>query len=296
MRTRSIISTLFAIMSCAFVMSFSVCASDIESDKSPERDSIIIGSDTNDTLKLESRTEIGDIIEIEPHAARVCDRLGEYGEKSGDKNEFLVVDLDICNISKDIINLDDLIGAELFYKDDYQFSQYTNTEINERDSFLYGKWEGINDEGGMRKIYAEFTETNADGFVVGIIRYEPYEYDGDYLNDAAGSFSIKGKYDDKWDGWKFEPVEWIENVDGRGYLNYYLRAASYDVLSGAGYNGGHLTYLVRTDLSDQTNELDVLEETSYSLVFKCPNRVINDLDNCSLYISVDDEVYEIPLH
>ena len=263
--------------------------------KSSDEESIVIGAGTEDTLRLESSLEISDIVEVTPHAARISDTLGDYGDESGDKNDFIIVDLDICNISKDTIDLCQLIKAELSYKDDYVFDLYAGEEIDEMNKLLLGTWEGLWDIEGFRLVTFEFTDINKNNELEGILEFSPYQYEGNYTSNYSGKYTISGSYDSNRLLWTFEPLEWIDNPDNRG-MNYKweVRLADSGILSGMTTENSPV-YFKKTGGIDKPSELGVLEEVNYSLVFKCPNRVLQDIDNCSLYITIDDEKYEVPL-
>ena len=298
-----------------------------EESKSGKKESspIIIGEEAEDTLPLEKTTELDDLIEITPHAARVVDKItpqavaeddGRYGYESGDKNEFVVIDLDICNISMDEVDLDEIIAANLVYNGSYTFTPYKRFETEEDkdpdlefNESLYGTWEGLwfaNNFGGWAKTTLEFTDTDIDGNLVGTLEYEQCDPfgDGHVINENyVGSYSVYAVRDSL--GIDVLAKDWINkpsyNFDAKPF---WLWPVAPNVLCGATYYNNNnwdasdfqgIISFTRTAPALDPTVIDVLQETTYSLVFNCPNRVVKSLDDCQLVISVGDEVYEIPL-
>jgi len=288
---------------------------------------IVIGADSQDTLPLDKVSTIDNLIEITPHAAQILDTVtpqavatdeGRYGIESGNKNDFVMVDLDICNISKDEIDLDEVLKANLIFDGSYTFETYKRFDSNEGDDetlkfneSMYGTWEGyydMGDYGGWAKATLRLTDTDLDGNMVGTFEYEPLDMGTDYIMNSqyAGSYSVITRksstlgfcvYANEWltkPEWSIDPKPfWLWPVapgvlSGNSYRsNYYIQ--DNDASRGA-------ICLKKTEPLLEPTMIDVLQETKYSLVFNCPNRVVNNLDKCQLLIEVNDNVYEIPLH
>jgi len=293
-KIKTISTILISLLVIWPLLSISVTAD--KKEEQNEGDVIVIGADTEDSIALDKSTEIAELLEITPHAAIISDTLGEFGEKSGDKNEFLITDLDICNISKSPINIEETISATLIYKGDYQFEPYSSTITDEESQVFIGSWEGLWYLAGMREVRMAFEEVDSEGNILGHVEFEPCVEEGVKACNWTGSYKLTGHETPEYLSWVFEADnnDWIENPNNLGVVPFELWVVDTNTLSGHSYASEGPCYLKRTN-NPVTVQLDVMEESTYPLVFKCPNRIVNDLDNCSLIISIAEEAYEIPL-
>jgi len=250
-------------------------------------ETIEIGSGSS-VIGLDEYTTIENTIDIQPHAALVLDKLGEYGEASGDKNKYIVIYLDICNISYDDIVLDDIVSAELTYADRYTFTPYKKDIANSFVEALLGKWKGHWGIDGDNQYEVELEFTSGDnGKVNASFYYEDSSRHGKYEIEVALNESKRTL---TWSGYK-----WIEEDGNWTFDSSELFVLDESWMAGT-INSTDPVYYQR-QINTEANEvtLSMLEEVSYPLVFLVPNRVVDDLDNTRVELVVNGNHYQIAL-
>jgi len=250
----------------------------------------IIGGNSSE-LTLEEWVTLEDTIDVRAHAVQVSESLGEYGAVSDEKNQFVIVNLDVCNITFDDIDLSAILSAELTYNDRYVFPLYNARIVSEASSAISGTWTGYyRKQPERRTLTLEIPAVNEDNSFRGTWTFGPL----DDPNQPVGSYSIKGSLDPNYMTITFEGVEWI--IDPGNYRfnsDFYLHLVTDSVLCGVSES---LPIFLKKDTSStSSNVISMLEETSLPLVFECPNRVVEDLENCRLELIINDTRYDIPL-
>lgn len=253
-------------------------------------ETIEIGSG-NTVIGVDEYTALDNTLDIRPHAASVVEKLGEYGQDSGDKNSFVLINLDICNISFDEIDLNSIFSAELTYADRYVFSpEVAGMPVSIEDALL-GKWEGsYKIEPERRTCSLEITEISSDGKFEGVWSFGPL----DKKDQPVGSYSVTGVIDSNIGSITYHGLQWI--IDPGNYKfndNFYLRLLDNNMLCGTADESP--IYLSKAETSNIDYSLNMLEEVVYPLVFLVPNRVASDIENCKVDIIVNGNHYQISL-
>lgn len=253
-------------------------------------ETIQIGSGTT-VIGTEEYTTLDNLLDIRPHVAIICDQLGEYGEKSDEKNQFLLINIDICNVSDGDVDLSSIFSAELSYMDRYSFESYGNTTFdNSLLEKLTGLWSGsCTSDWASQGVEMNITDVSGEGKISGIFSFTNNE-------GKAGSYTIPGKMDAQSSSLSWSGLEWIEQPNNYSMDTVQLYFVEDDCLAG-NFNGkaDSFTYFIKQKNDEVINTLSMLEEISYPLVFKIPNRVADDLDNCKVEISVNGNSYMISL-
>ncbi len=242
-------------------------------------------------LELDTTEEIGDLLELTVHGARVTDRLGEYGEEAGDRYRFVTLDLDLCNISFDDIDLKDVLSAKLEYAGRYEYEPYAGEPVSELAAALVGRWEGfyMRERDMRRACVLEITSVGEDGKLQGTTSFGPM----DDPSTPEGEYTISGSVNMATHSLTFKGVEWITrpNNSWHFYTEYYLHLTD-DGRWLCGLADNQPFYLSRVT-PQQNLTMGMLEEMTHTLVFRVPDRVARDLENCTLFLTVAGTLYEL---
>lgn len=247
----------------------------------------------NVVLGVDEYTAVENTLDIRPHAASVVEKLGEYGKESGDRNAFILINLDICNISFDEIDLNNIFSAELTYADKYVFSPEVTAEMSAGiEDTLVGKWEGTyRTEPTRRTCSFEITEITSDGEFKGVWSFGPLD-DKDTLE---GSYTVTGVINSDIGSITFGGKEWIVQPEHYVVLrDFYLKLVDNHTLCGAVTSVP--IFLSKSEAPNSDYTLKMLEEIEgYPLVFLVPNRVASDIENCKVDVIINGNHYQISL-
>lgn len=243
-------------------------------------------------LPLETSVEVNGLLELTVHPAAVTESLGAYGEDSGDRYQFVCIDLDVCNISFDAVDLSTLLSAELTYADRYAFTLHESAAAADPAHQLLGRWEGkYRHNRNARLCVLEVTEVGTNGSFSGVWHFAPHGSTG----EPSGSYFISGTFNSGNGSLEFSGREWIERPNsswgfhGSHKLTLLEGRWLFGEVDGAG------TYLEKVESPETVTSLNMLEETSWTLVFRVPDRVAQDLENCRVVLSVGENTYELTL-
>lgn len=272
---------LLALIAIVFMLSATIAIAET---------TIQIGSG-NVVLGVDEYTAVENTLDIRPHAASVVEKLGS--KDSGDRYSFILINLDICNISFDEVDLNNIFSAELTYADKYVFSPEVAAEISASiGDALLGKWEGsYKIEPSRRTCSLEITEITSDGELKGVWSFGPL----DDKTTLEGSYTVEGIINSDIGSIAFEGEEWI--VQPSHYVlsdDFYLKLMDNHILCGV--VGNMPIFLSKTEASNYNYTLNMLEEIEgYPLVFLVPNRVASDIENCKVDVIVNGNHYQISL-
>ncbi len=234
---------------------------------------------------------VADILEIRPHKAVIMETLGAYGEASDDKNQFVCIDLDVCNVSFENVDLAYMLQAELSYQGRYSFSLYEKPAVTDVQRLLTGTWRGTYVKAPERReCILEIQSVAEDDTFEGVFTFNGY----DTSDVPYGSYTVRGQFDSSYGTVTYKGVSWIERPGTWTMLEETYQT----VLDGrflSGISTGFPIYMEKEQNGSGSAELGVLEETTYHLCFLVPNRVAADLDNCKVTLNVYDGQYDLPL-
>jgi hypothetical protein len=236
-------------------------------------------------VEVGKKVDIPDTLEFTVGEPQTSDTLGAFGEKSGDKYDFLVIPITMLNTSFDSINIDEVVQVSLKFRNKYIFAPYEGELID--DSFLLGKWIGDYNNGQTRCVLT-ITKVEKDGLFDGV-----FDFQVSSSVSLNGRYTIRGRYSPEMNLLEFEGVEWVDNPASQGS---FLPKATLTLAEGAfeGKTTGDFPMKVYRETKEpqepresqgQGEVLDMLLEDTVHYVFKVP-KIVTSKDNGEVTLSL----------
>ena len=220
-------------------------------------------------IAIETETEIGDVLSVTVHRPAVEASWRSLPEDS--RNQYLVVPVSVMNLNQEEVNVPDTVKVMLNYKK-YGFEPEITVADDEQPDSIVGEW----------TVY----ETDSDGNKINVFQC------------VIRSIDPAGKVDMAWGDYIPNGAIWEEKsqeliLDGNQRFRYQ------DGVLGGGGNGNRWrSVLFRSNplaASGDSSVLGMLEEATFSYVFKCPNTVISHLAECVLNVEAAGQRFAIEL-
>lgn len=238
-------------------------------------ETIIIGEGQMDGANIGAAIEADGVLEITVWEPVALERWGTYNADT--RNQILVIPVQLFNTSFDMIDVVNQVLMKLTYKD-YEF---TPLEIVANDSWvadesipIVGVWERhtIDGNNGTEK------EDTVAIYMEGGSLY--------LLSDSME-----------------KPTQIVYKEPG--YFSYMNGTMVYynDIIAGGGDNSKIRSIMFRKNPQDGSHlqmpnngtQLQMLEEATFSYVFKVPNVIINRINECYAEISLGDREFIVHL-
>ena len=221
------------------------------------------------TTALDSETEIEDVLSMTVHQTKV--EASWRSMLADSRNKYLVVPVDVINLGMEALNVINSIKLTLNYKK-YEFDPEMTVATDNLDSIV-GEW----------KVYETDFDTKKMTSFRCVIR----------------SIDANGKVDMVWGDYKPTNAYWNEKLQSLILDDAQRFRYQNGVLAGGGNGNRWRSVCFRTNpvgAAGDSRILGMLEEATFQYVFRCPNTVINHLDDCVLIAEVAGRKLTIKLN